>query len=196
MFTSVSLAWTPAVGRRSCLARSQRRCWAGTSASTSCGLTWSRSTSMCVRQSLQVYHVYMSFHLWMCLRRRVHSPLVIREEPSGIVETRVAKVVRRHKGPSPKSLDLDEKLKPLYTLFCRDIKICRNLRLFSKTLGKKMILLSQIQYLVGRKCMVYIAYYTELKFLWPILLSPKVCQLLPPRTRNFALLLVLPITVK
>ena len=60
MFTSVSLAWTPAVGRRSCLARCQRRCWAGSSASTPCGL---RSTSMCDRQSLQVYLVYMSFHL-------------------------------------------------------------------------------------------------------------------------------------
>ena len=50
MFTSVSLPWTPAVGRSSCLARSQRRCWAGSSASTSCGLTWSTSTSN-VRQT-------------------------------------------------------------------------------------------------------------------------------------------------
>ena len=47
MFTSVSLAWTPAVGRCRCLARGQRRCWAGSSASTSssCRLTWSMSTS-------------------------------------------------------------------------------------------------------------------------------------------------------
>ena len=45
--------------------------------------------------------------------------------------------MRRHKGPSPKSLDLDEKLKPLYTLFCRDVKICRNLRTFLEDFGQE-----------------------------------------------------------
>ena len=43
---------------------------------------------------------------------------------------RVEEVVRRHKGPSPKSLDLDENSKPYQTQFCRDIKICRDLRTF------------------------------------------------------------------
>ena len=46
------------------------------------------------------------------MRGSVHSPLIFREEPSGVAETRVAEVVRRHEGPSPKSLDSDGKLKP------------------------------------------------------------------------------------
>ena len=49
----------------------------------------------------------------------------------------VAKVVERHEGPSPKSLDSDENLKPEHMLFCCDIKICRGLRTFWKSLGKK-----------------------------------------------------------
>ena len=50
------------------------------------------------------------------------------------VDDRVAEVARRHEGSSPKSLDKDENL----TLFCRDIKICRNLRTFWKTLDKRV----------------------------------------------------------
>ena len=34
------------------------------------------------------------------MRGRDHSPLIIREEPSGILATRVAEVVRRHEGKS------------------------------------------------------------------------------------------------
>ena len=34
-----------------------------------------------------------------------------------LVCCKVAEVVRRHKGPSPKNLDLDENFKPYYTLF-------------------------------------------------------------------------------
>ena len=34
---------------------------------------------------------------------------------------RVAEVVRRCEGPSPKSLDSDENFKPQHTLFCSDI---------------------------------------------------------------------------
>ena len=51
--------------------------------------------------------------------------------------TRVAEVVRRHKRPLPKSLDSDESFKLQNTLFCRDIKICCDLRTFWKTLGRK-----------------------------------------------------------
>ena len=36
----------------------------------------------------------------------------------GIVDIRVAEVVRGHEGPSPKSLDSDENFKPKHTLFC------------------------------------------------------------------------------
>ena len=43
---------------------------------------------------------------------------------------RVAEVARRHEGLSPKSFDSDENFKPLNTLFCREIKICRDLRNF------------------------------------------------------------------
>ena len=40
----------------------------------------------------------------------------------------MAEVVRRHEGPSPKSLDSDENFKPQHTIFCLNIKICRDLR--------------------------------------------------------------------
>ena len=36
-----------------------------------------------------------------------------------LVKNRVAEVVLRHEGPSPKSLDSDENFKPEHTLFCR-----------------------------------------------------------------------------
>ena len=40
----------------------------------------------------------------------------------------MAEVARKREGPSPKSLDSDENLKPLPTLFCRDIKIICDLK--------------------------------------------------------------------
>ena len=77
---------------------------------------------------------------------------------------RVAKVVRRLEGPSTKSLDLDENFKSQHTLFCRDIKICGDLRTIWKTLGKTSVLLGQKLYILGKKCTItlYIAYFTEL----------------------------------
>ena len=53
------------------------------------------------------------------------------------VLTRVAEVVRRQKGPSPKSFDLDEKFKPLHMLFCCNIKTCRELHTFWEDFGQK-----------------------------------------------------------
>ena len=41
------------------------------------------------------------------------------------------------KEPSSKSLDSDENCKPEHKLFCCNLKICRNLRTFWKSLGKK-----------------------------------------------------------
>ena len=35
---------------------------------------------------------------------------------------RVAEVVRRHEGPSPKSLDSDKNFKPKHTLFCHELR--------------------------------------------------------------------------
>ena len=49
----------------------------------------------------------------------------------------VAEVAQRHEGLSPKCFDSAENFKPLHTIFCREIKICRDLRNFWKTLGKK-----------------------------------------------------------
>ena len=120
---------------------------------------------------------------------------------------RMAEVVQRHEGPSPKSLESGENFKPLHTLFCRDIKICRDLRTFWKSLGKKnaffwsktVFLVQEVHYY-----MIYLAYYTELSLqncnyaqkqriccknskyaldenLYVLFLpSPKGCQLLPP----------------
>ena len=39
--------------------------------------------------------------------------------------------------PPPKSLDSDENLKPKYKFFLSQIKICRDLRTFWRSLGKK-----------------------------------------------------------
>ena len=54
--------------------------------------------------------------------------------------SRVAKVVRRHEGPMPKSLDSGKNFKPQHTLYRRDIMICRDLRTFWKTLGQKVLI--------------------------------------------------------
>ena len=67
---------------------------------------------------------------------------------------RVAEVAQSREGPSPKSLDSDENFKPLYTLFCGDIKICRNLRTFWRSLGKKSAFLGQKQCFLGKKCTI------------------------------------------
>ena len=77
---------------------------------------------------------------------------------------RVAEVVRRCEGPSPKSLDSDKILKPQHTLFCRDVKIFRDLRTFWRSLGKKSAFLG-LGLFLGQEVhyyMVYIAYFTEL----------------------------------
>ena len=66
----------------------------------------------------------------------------------------MAEVVRRHEGPSPESLDLDENLKHKHLLFCRDIKICRDFRTFLKTCGQISVFRdnnSVSQIFVGRK---------------------------------------------
>ena len=55
---------------------------------------------------------------------------------------KVAKVVQRHEGPSPKSLELDKNSKPQHTIFCHNIKICCQLRTFWKSLDKKKFLFS------------------------------------------------------
>ena len=56
-----------------------------------------------------------------------------------LLKYRVAEVVQSREGPLPKSLDWDENLKPLHKLFCRDIKICRDLRTLWKTLAKHSV---------------------------------------------------------
>ena len=80
------------------------------------------------------------------------------------VGARVAEVVRRHEGASPKSLDSDKIFEPQTTLFCRDIKICCDLRTFWKSLDKKVLLWvkNSIFWQEVHYYMVYIAHYTEL----------------------------------
>ena len=51
--------------------------------------------------------------------------------PYTIFVFRVAQVMRRHEGPSPKSLISNKNFKPQHTLICRDIKICCDLRTFT-----------------------------------------------------------------
>ena len=51
----------------------------------------------------------------------------------------MAEVVRRHEGPSPKSLDSDENFKLQHMLYFRNIMFCRDLCTFWKTLGKKVL---------------------------------------------------------
>ena len=62
---------------------------------------------------------------------------------STILLFRVAEVVRRHKGPPPKSLDSDENFKPEHTLFCREIGFVAIYALILGPLAKKSALLSQ-----------------------------------------------------
>ena len=64
----------------------------------------------------------------------------------GNAGSRVAEVARSRREPSLKSLDWDKKLKPWLTVFCRDIKICRELRGYWKKCTYYMvyIILNQI----------------------------------------------------
>ena len=68
----------------------------------------------------------------VCADCAPHGKLAIKHD---LQELRVAEVVRRHKGPLPKSLNLDKNFKPKHTLFCRNINICRDLRTFWRTWG-------------------------------------------------------------
>ena len=64
--------------------------------------------------------------------------------------------------PSPKNLDLDKNLKPKHSLFCCDIKNCRDLRTFWKTLSKKVLFGSntvfirqEVHYYIVLRCILY-----------------------------------------
>ena len=69
-------------------------------------------------------------------------------------------------------------------LFCRDIKICRDLRTFWETLGKKSAILGQKQCFYEQEVHeihgTYCILFAITKTVVPILPSPKDCQLLPP----------------
>ena len=68
-------------------------------------------------------------------------------------DNRVAGVAGTRERRSPKSLDLDKNFKPLHMLFCRDIKICRDLRTFWKSLVKSAFL-GQKQRFLDKKCTI------------------------------------------
>ena len=96
--------------------------------------------SNCLAQVLYVVHLRISsgpFWFWT-----LFSCFVCNSDLTSQL-IRVAEVVRRHEKPSLKSLDLDKTFKPKHTLFCCDSKICRDLRTFWKTLGKKNAFLGQ-----------------------------------------------------
>ena len=76
----------------------------------------------------------------------------------------MAKVVRGHGGPPPKSLDLDENFKPEHTLFCRKLRFVAIYAPFGDLLAKKCLFGSKTVFL-GQEVhyyMVFIAHFTEL----------------------------------
>ena len=78
--------------------------------------------------------------------------------------SRVAKVVRRHEGPSPKSLDSDENFKPNIRYFVTILRFVAIHALFGDLRAKKVPFGSKTVFL-GQEVhnyMVYIAYFTEL----------------------------------
>ena len=73
--------------------------------------------------------------------------------------------MRGHGGPPPERLDLDKNFKPEHTLFCRDIKICRDKSTFLEIYGQNKCLFGSKTVFLGQEVhfyMVYIAYFTEL----------------------------------
>ena len=52
--------------------------------------------------------------------------------------SRVAEVVRGHRGPQPKSLDLGENFKPEHTVFCRELRFVAIYTLFGDLWAKKV----------------------------------------------------------
>ena len=56
---------------------------------------------------------------------------------------RVAEVLRGHRGPPPKSLDLDENFKPEHTLFYRELRFVAIYALSLRYLGKKSAFLGK-----------------------------------------------------
>ena len=82
----------------------------------------------------------------------------------GLVLNRVAEVVRRHEGRSPKSLDLDESTDIRYCVAI--LRFVAIYALFGRLGGKKVLFWDNTS-VFGQEvhfCMVYIAHYTELNF--------------------------------
>ena len=65
-----------------------------------------------------------------------------------VIQDRVAEVAREHGWHPPKSLDSDENFKPEHAR----INICRELRTFWRSLGKRSVFLGQKQCFLGKKC--------------------------------------------
>ena len=77
----------------------------------------------------------------------------------------MAEVARGHRGPLPKSLDLDENFKPEHTLFRRELRFVAIYALFFGDLLAKKVPFWVKTVLLGQEVhyyMVYIAYFTEL----------------------------------
>ena len=69
--------------------------------------------------------------------------------------------MQRHEGPSPKSLDSDEDLKPLHTIFVAILRFVTIYTLFGSVGKNSVFFLSKTAFL-GQDALlvVYISYYT------------------------------------
>ena len=65
---------------------------------------------------------------------------------------RVAKVVRRHEGPLPKSLDMGENFKPYH--FVAILNFVAIYALFGNLWAKKVLFFGQKQCFLGKKCTI------------------------------------------
>ena len=70
--------------------------------------------------------------------------------------------MREHGGPPPKSLDSDENFEPELTLFCREIKICSDLRTFWKSLDKNL----KPEHTVFCRKLICVTIYARFEDLW------------------------------
>ena len=71
-----------------------------------------------------------------------------------LMTTRVAEVVRGHRGPPPKSLDSKGNFKPEHTLICRELRFVAIYALFGDLWAKKSAFLAQKQRFLGKKCTI------------------------------------------
>ena len=78
-------------------------------------------------------------------------------------KTRVAEVVRGHRGPPPKSLDSDENFKPEHTLFCRELRFVAIYALFGDLWVKNSVSWARSALLHGIYCIFHWVNFANLR---------------------------------